>query len=140
MVVPAWMGSGSLGAAKLARDEGRLTSGTKATSARYLGDFINISGTNSTIIQKRIAAADTGFFAYAGVWRSRNISFKSKSLFFKNMVLNALLSGLKICVFNQGEINKLQVHADKLARRALGRRGWGAVKTTPTRQAFLPGG
>ena len=71
--------------------------------------------------------------AYAGVWRSRNISFKSKSLFFKNMVLNALLSGLEICVFNQGEINKLQVHADKLARRALGRKGWGAVKNDPNK-------
>ena len=44
------------------------------------------------------------------------------------MVLNALLSGLEVCVFNQSEMNKLQVHADKLARRALGRRGWGATQ------------
>ena len=97
------MGTGSLGAAKRARDEGRLTGGTKATTARYLGDFINLSGTNSTVIRKRIAALDSGFYAYAGVWRSQNINFKSKSLFFKKMVLNALLSGLEVCVFNQSE-------------------------------------
>ena len=52
VVVPMWMGSGALVAAKQSRADGRLTGGTKATTARYLGDFINLSGTNSTIIQK----------------------------------------------------------------------------------------
>ena len=37
----------------------------------------------------------------------------------KNMVFNALLSGLEVCVFTKGEMDKLQTHA---------RRGWGAVK------------
>ena len=49
-VVPAWMGTDSLCAAKRAGDEGSLTSGTKATTARCVGDFINFSGTNSTVI------------------------------------------------------------------------------------------
>ena len=48
--------------------------------------------------------------------------------FFKNMVFNALLSGLEVCVFTKCEMDKLQAHAETLARRPLGRRGWGAVK------------
>ena len=42
-------------------------------------------------------------------------------------------------MFNQSEMNKLQVLADKLARRALGRRGWGAVKNNPNKTSVLSG-
>ena len=108
--MPVWMGTGALVAAKKSRGNVGLTGRTKATTARYLGDFINLSGTKSTIIQKRIAASNTGFYAYAGV--SRNINFRSLSLFSLNMVRNALLSGLEVCVFTKGEMDKLQTHPD----------------------------
>ena len=39
-----------------------------------------------------------------------------------------LLARLEICVFTHGGMTKLQAHADTLARRALDKRGWGAVE------------
>ena len=59
VVVPVWMGTGALVEAKQSRADGRLTGGTKAATARYLGDFINLSGTNSTIIQKESCDPET---------------------------------------------------------------------------------
>ena len=38
-----------------------------------------------------------------------------------------MLSGLEVCVFSDTDMNKMQAHADQLARRVLGRTGWGAV-------------
>ena len=63
VVVPAWSGKGAHEAARAAREPGRLTEGTKATSARYLGDFVNVMGTNAVAVAKRITAANTGFYA-----------------------------------------------------------------------------
>ena len=50
VVVPVWMGAGALVAAKRSRADGRHTSGTKAATARYLGDFINLSGIEHRIL------------------------------------------------------------------------------------------
>ena len=57
---------------------------------------------------------------------------------FKNMVLDAMLSGLEVCVFTKGETDKLQTHPDTLARRVLGRRCWNAVKGDDNKKSVPP--
>ena len=89
--------------------------------------------TNNTIIQKRIAAPNTGYFAYAGVWRSRNISFKSKSFVLKKKKHGTQrfvvrTRGLRLHQRRDGQTANTR---DALARRAVGRRGW--VTTTNER-------
>ena len=92
VVVLVWMGTDALVAAKQSRADGRLSGGTKATPARYLGDFSSI--------RKRVTASNTGYCAHAGVRRSRNVSFKSKSFFFSFVFFLFFFFFFSICWYS----------------------------------------
>ena len=76
-----------------------------------------------------------GFWAYAGVWRCQQVSLRAKRLFFKAMVQGAGLSGLEPYLLPKTALLRLERARDHLARRALGRAGWGAVHGDPRHES-----
>ena len=81
VVMPVWMGTGAPVAAKVIQsrwkahgwNDGHHGNGTWET------DFINLTGTNSTVIQKRIASSSTGsHFFSSNTWYSKSCCQDSK--------------------------------------------------------------
>ena len=134
-VVMRWMGAGAHANRKAAMLPNKVTPGKKLGVARYLGGWVHNNGNKNTEIDKRISAMRVGFWAYAGIWRCKNVSLYAKRLFFKAMVQGAGLSGLEPYLLPKTALQRLERARDHLARRALGRAGWGAVRGDPRHES-----
>ncbi|CAE7225001.1 unnamed protein product, partial [Symbiodinium microadriaticum] len=130
-VIMRWTVAGAHANRKTAMMPNKVTPGKKIGVARYLGGWVHNNGNKNTEIDKRISAMRMGFWAYAGVWRCQNVSLRAKRLFFKAMVQGAGLSGLEPYLLPKTALLRLERARDHLARRALGRAGWGAVHGDP---------
>ena len=120
---------GGLGSRKRADEieekaDGKL--GVFTPIATYLGGLFVPSGSSTEEAKKRCARADEGAAGVA--FPQRNVDQKWKLTLFKALVQGALTSAGKTRCYSESDLKKLESKQCMLARRILGKRGYGKIK------------
>ena len=83
----------------------------------YLGSRVSTSGDGEEEILVRISKASQAFASLRSIWRSKNISQKTKIRFFKSNVLSTLLHGAESWKMTKTISHKLEVFQNKCLGR-----------------------
>jgi len=83
----------------------------------YLGANVTMDGGGTADVKKRIALASGQMKKLANIWKTNNISRKTKATLFKSLVLSVLLYGCETWKLTKGEEHRLDVFQTKCLRR-----------------------
>jgi hypothetical protein len=85
----------------------------------YLGSMINETGGTEEDIRTRIAKAHGAFTALQNIWRSKEISEKTKIRLFNSNIISVLLYGCESWRVTNTNTSKLQIFINKCLRKIL---------------------
>ena len=86
----------------------------------YLGANVSKDGGTTADIKKRIALASSQMKKLGNIWKTSNISRRTKASLFKSLVLSVLLYGSETWKLTKGEEEKLDIFQTKCLRRIFG--------------------
>ena len=89
----------------------------------YLGSIIDRNGGTEADVKSRIGKAQAAFLALRKVWKTRDISLKTKLKLFNSNVKSVLLYGCETWNASKSCIRKVQVFINQSLRKIL-RIGW----------------
>ena len=85
----------------------------------YLGSMIDRNGGTEADIKSRIAKAQAAFTSLCRIWKTREISLRTKLRLFNSNVKSVLLYGCETWNASQANIKRLQTFVNKCLRRLL---------------------
>ena len=86
-------------------------------SFTYLGANVTTDGGSTVDLKKRIALASAQMKKLANIWKTNNISKKTKTTLFKSLVVSVLLCGCETWKLTKGEEKKLDIFQSRCLRR-----------------------
>lgn len=91
----------------------------EVTSFTYLGSIVNTTGGTEEDVKCRIGKARSAFHQLRNIWKSREITAKTKLRIFNSNVKSVPLYGSETWRLNQTTINKIQTFINRCLRRIL---------------------
>lgn len=93
---------------------------TNTTSFTYLGSIVTSDWGADKDIKARLCKARGAFMNLKNVWKTHDISRKTKSRFYKSCVLSVLLYGAECWRMTEGDINRLSSFHNGCLRKIMG--------------------
>ena len=103
-----WMGPNARKNLAKRRSRALLGPGRFSQAVRHLGCWLEVGRGAGTMIRHRIIAMRTSFCRYAGLWKSRDVSFQTRRTAFQSVINGAELSGCEPCVFSTMQWKQLE--------------------------------
>ena len=92
----------------------------EVTTFTYLGSIISVDGGTEEDVCSRIGKARTTFNILNKIWKTKNISLKTKLQIFNSNVKSTLLYSSETWKITNNILNKLQTFFNRCLRRLLG--------------------
>lgn len=87
---------------------------------KYLGAYLTKNGTSQTELRTRIATATTAMVKLEHIWKSTNISFKTKHRLYQSLVVSIFLYGCEAWTITAADEKKIIAFENKQHRKLLG--------------------